>query len=228
MSAANENTKAGGEGAQAPSSVLDPTQMKFVKEIGLATARTMFAERGNPTSFLFTEADLAVICAGAAGAAIKLVMDQAKKDLDSMKQKTAGHAGDLQVQVIELFLPDTDHPIFQRPVIVHIGKDGTLSFLNRATMTQSTLVEALMPVYSVETEEQAKSLQVVFGKLQYRDNTREPGKPWYILNRLPDGKLLMDRNPPYLQISDLPAITKQMHDWFEGMYGKKPENVRAS
>jgi hypothetical protein len=232
MSTADKKATAGTEGAKAPSSALTPEQMKFVREIGVTTARTCFEERGNHSEAHLSEAELATWCAGAAGAAVKLVMDQAQRDLEQYRKLHAkafeDPLKDLQVQIVEIHLPDMEHEIFKRPVIVHIGKDGTISYLNRATMKQPTLVEALMPVYSVETEEQAKSLQVIFGKLQYRDNTREPGKPWYILHLLPDGTLLMNREPPYLQISDLPGITKKMHDWYEGMYGKKPENVRAS
>jgi hypothetical protein len=232
MKPADKKATAGTEGAKAPSSVLSPEHMKFAKEIGMATARGAFEERGNHTEMHISEADLAVLCAGAAGAAVKLIMDQAQKDLEAARKRHAevfqDPLKDLQVQIVEIHLPDMEHEIFKRPVIVHIGKDGTLSFLNRATMKQPTLVEALMPVYSVDTEEQAKSLQAIFGRLQYRDNTREPGKPWYVLHRLSDGTMLMSRDPPYLQISDLPGITKQMHEWYEGMYGKKPENVRAS
>jgi hypothetical protein len=226
-----DKKQGGTEGAKAPS-VLSPEHMAFAKEIGMTTARTCFAERGNHSEAHLTEAELATWCAGAAGAAIKLLVDQALKLQDAERERHAkafqDPLKDLQVQIVEIHLPDMEHEIFKRPVIVHIGKDGTISYLNRATMTQPVLVEALMPVYSVDTEEQAKQLQVIFGRLQYRDNTREPGKSWYVLHLLPDGTLLMNREPPYLQISDLPGITKKMHDWYEGMYGRKPENVRAS
>jgi hypothetical protein len=232
MSAADKQA-AGGEEAKASSSLLSKEHMEFAKHIGAITARGCFEERGNHSEAHLSEAELATLCAGAAGAAIKLIFDRAKADLaqglaERAKIVDQDLGKNLKVEILELFLPDFSHEVFQRPVIVHLGKDGSIRWLNRKGLEQPVVVESLMPVFSVETEEQAKSLQVVFGKLQYRDSKSDPGKPWYILHRMPDGTLLMNREPPYLQLSDLPEITKMFATWYDGLYGKKPEGVRAS
>lgn len=64
-----------------------------------------------------------------------------------------------------------------KPVKIFICKDGTFTY-----GTKSFNGHAL-PVHSVDTEDEAKSLQILFCKKQYANHPQMPGKPWYVLNR---------------------------------------------
>src|SRR5258706_5281352 len=63
-----------------------------------------------------------------------------------------------------------------RPVLIHVCKDGTISYRTRA---EPVFNGRALPVFSVDTEEQARAVQVRFGRRQYGEHPDLPGRPWY-------------------------------------------------
>lgn len=63
-----------------------------------------------------------------------------------------------------------------RPILIDICKDGTISY---RTGSQRRLNDAALPVFSVDTVEEAEFLQVTFGRRQYEEHPDIPGKGWY-------------------------------------------------
>lgn len=63
-----------------------------------------------------------------------------------------------------------------RPVYIHICKDGTISYRRAG---EPVFNGRALPVFSVDSEDQAHQIQVRFGRKQYIDHPELPGKPWY-------------------------------------------------
>ena len=59
----------------------------------------------------------------------------------------------------------TNH--FGRAIMIDICKDGTISFRNRGSRAFNGKA---LPVFSVDTEQEANSIQVAFGKARERPN----------------------------------------------------------
>lgn len=75
---------------------------------------------------------------------------------------------------------------FRRPVMIHICKeDGTISYRRKGKPVFNGVA---LPVFSVDTEEQAEAIQIRFGRLQYVEHPAMPGRPWYRWTDF-DGKL---------------------------------------
>jgi hypothetical protein len=68
---------------------------------------------------------------------------------------------------------------FSRPILIHICKDGTISYRTR---TQPVFNGRALAVFSVDTEQQAEDVQVLFGRKQYEEHPEIPGKAWYRWN----------------------------------------------
>lgn len=67
-----------------------------------------------------------------------------------------------------------------RAVLVDVCKDGTISYRERVKK-EKRLNNAALPVYSVDTVEEARALQVHFGAKQYTEHPRQPGREWFVL-----------------------------------------------
>lgn len=63
-----------------------------------------------------------------------------------------------------------------RPVVIHICKDGTITYRRR---DQKVFNGVALPVFTVDTEEQARDIQIRFGRRQYDNHPLLPGQPWY-------------------------------------------------
>jgi len=72
-----------------------------------------------------------------------------------------------------------------RPIILHCCRDGTITYRTRK---EPTFNGAALPVFSVDTIEQAQLLQVLFCRLQYGEHPLMKGKPWYRWTEF-DGKV---------------------------------------
>lgn len=68
---------------------------------------------------------------------------------------------------------------FGRSVVIHCCKDGTITYRR---LGQPTFNGAALPVYSVDTEEEAKLIQVSLCRRQYQEHPLMPGQSWYVLN----------------------------------------------
>lgn len=65
-----------------------------------------------------------------------------------------------------------------RPILIHCCKDGTITYRTRK---QKVFNGVALPVFSVDTVEQAKELQVRFCCLAYGEHPKMPGQSWYKL-----------------------------------------------
>lgn len=71
-----------------------------------------------------------------------------------------------------------------RRIVVHICRDGTISYRERGTPVFNGRA---LPVFTVDTIQQAEAIQVRFGRRQYVEHPQIPGKPWFRLSVLEDG-----------------------------------------
>lgn len=95
-----------------------------------------------------------------------------------------------------------------RAIRIDVCKDGTISFCPRK---QPPFNGVALPVYSVNTEEQAETIQVRFGRRQYIEHPEMPSKGWYKLSTLP--------NEPFfcrlLEVDDLPIISFMFDKFYQ-------------
>lgn len=67
---------------------------------------------------------------------------------------------------------------YKRRYMIHVCKDGTVTY--RDTVTKEKVFNGrALPVFSVDTVEEAKRIQVRFCKLQYGNHPLMPGRSWY-------------------------------------------------
>lgn len=76
-----------------------------------------------------------------------------------------------------------------RPVLVDICKDGTISYRR---LGESSFNGVALPVFSVNHEDQARQLQLRFGRLQYEEHPKMPGRPWYRWTDFPGTIIALD------------------------------------
>jgi hypothetical protein len=70
---------------------------------------------------------------------------------------------------------------YKRRFMIHVCKDGTVTY--RDTVTKEKVFNGrALPVFSVDTVEEAKAIQIRFCGLQYGSHPLMRGKPWYKLN----------------------------------------------
>lgn len=67
---------------------------------------------------------------------------------------------------------------FGRRIVIHVCKDGTISYRDK-TVYEKVFNDRALPVFSVDTVQQAKDLQVMFGRAQYVEHPQIPGHVWY-------------------------------------------------
>jgi len=89
-----------------------------------------------------------------------------------------------------------------RTVLIHICKDKTLSYRTRRELIFNGVA---LPVFSVDTAEEAEALFVLVGRVQHMEHPLLPGKIWYKMTL--DGQLDFKR---YLDLEDLPAVTAKL------------------
>lgn len=70
---------------------------------------------------------------------------------------------------------------YGRRFMIHVCKDGTVTYRDKVAREKVFNGRAL-PVFSVDTAEEAKQIQVRFCRLQYEKHPLMPSKPWYKLN----------------------------------------------
>ena len=67
-----------------------------------------------------------------------------------------------------------------RPILIDCCRDGTISYRDKHKR-EPRLNNAALPVFSVNTVDEAKQIQVRFCALQYTEHPNQPGRPWYVL-----------------------------------------------
>lgn len=83
----------------------------------------------------------------------------------------------------------------ERPYILHCCKDGTITYRTR---NQPIFNGRALPVFSVDTEEDAQAIQLLLCSLQYGEHPDLPGQPWYRISSFGG------------ELEDLEGITEQM------------------
>jgi len=94
---------------------------------------------------------------------------------------------------------------FQHRFMIHVCKDGTVTYRD-AHKRERIFNDVALPVLSVDTEQQAKDIQVYFCRRQYGEHPLMPDKPWYRLSVLSDGSDPALRKDGLLEIDDLEGI----------------------
>jgi len=70
---------------------------------------------------------------------------------------------------------------FKRRYMIHVCADGTVTY--RDTVTKEKVFNGrALPVFSVDTIEEAKAIQIRFCRLQYGSHPLMPGRSWYVLS----------------------------------------------
>ena len=90
-------------------------------------------------------------------------------------------------------VPD-DH--LSRAVMIHCCKDRTLSYRTR---DEKVFNGRALPVFSVDTKEEAESLLTLVGCVQYERHPLMPDRPWRKVN--------LAKNPRLLDLPDLDEVT---------------------
>lgn len=100
-----------------------------------------------------------------------------------------------------------------RRYMIHVCKDGTISYRDTAA-NEPVFNGVALPVFSVNTEKEAKAIQAMFGRLCYFPHPKQPDRPRYRLASLGDGRPL-DR---LLEIEDLDVITRIFTEFYTKEY----------
>ena len=69
---------------------------------------------------------------------------------------------------------------YKRRYMIHVCKDGTVTYRDTA-IGEKVFNGRALPVFSVDTPEEAQRIQIRFCRLQVGSHPRMPGKPWYTL-----------------------------------------------
>jgi hypothetical protein len=91
--------------------------------------------------------------------------------------------------------------LFTRPILIHVCKDGTISY---RTKDQPVFNGVALPVFSVDTEQQAQDIQVRYGRRQYVEHDQLPGQPWYKWTDFSG------------DVTDLDDIEAELQRWWDG------------
>lgn len=67
---------------------------------------------------------------------------------------------------------------YDRRFMIHVCKDGTVTYRDKS-IDEKVFNGRALPVFSVDTAEEAEQIQIRFCKLQYESHPLIPGKPWY-------------------------------------------------
>ncbi len=97
---------------------------------------------------------------------------------------------------------------FKRRYMIHVCKDGTVTYRDTATKEKVFNGRAL-PVFSVDTVDDAQAIQIRFCRLQYGSHPLMPGKPWYKLNEFSG------------ELEDLDRVRDMFMDFHEGRVWRK-------
>lgn len=102
-----------------------------------------------------------------------------------------------------------------RRFLIDICKDGTISYRDTELRPRPPrLNNSALPVFSVNTLEQAETFQLTFGRRQYAEHPERKGQPWYRLSRLEDGTDPALRGDGSLEFEDLDGLTRMFNKFW--------------
>lgn len=115
---------------------------------------------------------------------------------------------------------------YMRPIMVHVCRDGTVTFRRR---DEPVFNGRALPVFSVNTPEEAEAIQVRFCRAQWKAHPLMPGKTWYRLSCLYDGTDPAHRGDGMIEPEDLDGITVMFREfWAEETKRMVQATLRAS
>lgn len=109
-----------------------------------------------------------------------------------------------------------DREDFRRRFMLHVCKDGTVRYRD-AHANEPVFNGVALPVYSVDTAEQAQAIQLRFCRLQYGEHPQMPRKPWYRISVLRDGHDPAFTRPAGLEVDDLTGIGEMFKEFHQEM-----------
>lgn len=104
-----------------------------------------------------------------------------------------------------------------RPVLLHVCKDGTVSYRTRA---EPVFNGKALPVFSVNSVDEAQAIQVRFCRRGYGPHPQMPGRVWYKLSRLGDGTDPAMRQGGVLELDDLEGITAMFSAFYADLLAR--------
>lgn len=96
------------------------------------------------------------------------------------------------------------HEAYNRRFMIHVCKDGTVTYRDKS-IGEKVFNGRALPVFSVDTAEEAERIQVRFCKLQYGHHPLMPSRPWY--------KLF----PFSGELEDLDRVRNMFAEFYKGM-----------
>ena len=94
-----------------------------------------------------------------------------------------------------------------RHILIHICKDKTLSYRTRE---EPIFNGVALPVFSVNSSEEAEALFILVGRKQYTEHPLLPNRPWYKITL--DGAADFKK---HLEFSDLSNVTAKLKSRYE-------------
>lgn len=104
---------------------------------------------------------------------------------------------------------------YGRRFMLHVCKDGTVTYRDTA-VGEKVFNGRALPVFSVDTVEEAKQIQIRFCRLQYGSHPLMPGRPWYKLNEFSG------------ELEDLDRVTKMFAQHHEERMERKEREATAA
>jgi hypothetical protein len=96
-----------------------------------------------------------------------------------------------------------------KKVLIHICKDRTLTYRTR---DEPIFNGVALPIYSVDSKEEAEGLILMTCKAQYKEHPLLPGQTWY--------KLFPGFEYEPIQLEDLPRLSDHLAKAYEFRKGK--------
>lgn len=107
--------------------------------------------------------------------------------------------------------PSPIETVFLRPIMLHVCKDGTLTYRDK-TKGEKVFNGVALPVFSVDTVDDAKRIQTRFCRLQYGKHPHPKGpEQWYTLTQFSG------------EIDDLDRVTADFATFWAENLKKTPE-----
>lgn len=115
--------------------------------------------------------------------------------------------------------PWDDKDVFSRPIKIHCCKDRTLTYRNKL---QPIFNKVALPVFSVNSVDEARQLIALVSNRQYDEHPLNPGDTWWKIDMGPNIHLFDD------PVTQLPEVTKKLAAAYELMLSHKADQSRLA
>ena len=107
-----------------------------------------------------------------------------------------------------------DRDLLEKKILIHVCKDRTLSYRNRL---QPIFNGVAIPIYSVDSVDEARSLIRLVSKAQYEEHPLIPGDTWYKID-MGIGVVYLDED-----LHQLGDVQRKLHEGYQLMMAAKAE-----